>query len=136
MLRHIRKINALEIDVGVVEPKTHNSKGAPVSMAALYLWQDQGTKHIPKRETLKPAIEKKMQHRRIAKALVESAVTGGYRDTLRDGGEQLARGVKQQIMRIKSPALKPATIRQRVNGGSNPLVDTGQLLRSIGSKVK
>ena len=135
MLRHLRTINALEISVGVAEPKTHTGKGDSVSMADLYHWQDQGTRTIPARETLKPAV-RAANKRELTMALVRGAATGGYRDAMREGGESMAKAVKVEIMRIKSPALKPNTIRNRVNGGTNPLVDTGQLIRSIGSVVK
>ena len=41
--------------------------------------------------------------------------------------------VKESITALKAPPNKPSTIRQK--GSSNPLIDTGQMRRSVISKV-
>lgn len=135
MLRHINAVNRAEITVGVVQPKTHVGRGGNVDMAALYRFHEEGTTLIPKRSTLRPAISG-FNYESAVRQITLGAAIGAYPQALSDVGDQLAREVKLEIMRIKTPPLKPSTIAQRVNGGANPLVDTGQLLRAIGHKVK
>lgn len=135
MIRHASRLNATELQVGVVERKTHRDKGGKTeSTAAIYFWQDNGTRTIPKRETLRPAI-RAFNYKTMARNAIRGCVIGNYRQAMQRGGEQVARAVKVEIMRIKSPPLKRSTIENRQRGGTNPLVDTGQLIRSISSKL-
>ena len=135
MLRHVNNANQLSIEVGIVQNQTHTTRGKSISTATLYRFHEEGTRTIPKRATLRPAMQK-YKHQKAAKIIAQSLVTGRYQQAYQSVGAELAKAVKTEIMQIKSPPLKPATIANRVNGGSNPLVDTGQLLRQIGHVVK
>lgn len=135
MLRHATNANQLSIEVGIAKAQTHSTRGKSISTAALYRFHEEGTRTIPKRPTLRPAMQK-FKHQKAAKTIVLSLVTGKYQQAYQSVGAELARAVKTEIMQIKSPPLKPSTIANRVNGGSNPLVDTGQLLRQIGYVVR
>lgn len=132
MLRHLNKINALEIKVGIVEKQTHDGG---IDMAYLYQIHEEGLGNSPARSTLRPAM-KQANYKPIAKDIIRGAVTGQYLDAMREGGDQLKKAVRLEVMKIKSPALSPMTIRQRKRGGTNPLVDTGEFLKAIGSKVE
>ena len=136
LLRHINNAAGVVIEVGIVEPKTHTRSGRSLSMASLYRIHEEGTKHIPKRPTLRPGVKDKGITLAQVKTLVDGLVTGNYQGAYQQIGKSLAEAVRREIMQIKSPPLKPATIANRVKGGSNPLVDTGQLLRAVGYKVK
>lgn len=134
MLRNIDKTSNEEILVGVVKRQSHKGDGKPVDMASLYLWQDQGTKNIPKRETLRPAV-KNHDFKGDARDLVKSTITGGYISSLTNTGKGMEESVKKEIVDIKTPPLSPVTIKRR-GGTTNPLVHTKQLLNSIGSRLK
>lgn len=142
MLVRMEQINKLGVNVGVVEPKMHTRPNRnPISMAQIYQWMEEGTRdgHVPKRPTLKPTFA---QYRNLtgvmANNLMSSVVKGGnYKWPLHDVGGAYAKLVKNSIMKLQHPALRPITIRTRVNAGTtNPLVDTGQLHNSIGYLVR
>lgn len=125
-------LNGKEISVGIVDRKTHSS--GP-SIASIYFWNDQGTRKIPKRETLKPSIEN-MDFAPSVKVMMSAMVRGSYKARLEGIGKVMRDNVKKEIHAISSPPLSPATIKRRSGGGSNPLVDTKQLINSIDYKVE
>ena len=119
------------LDVGIVEYVAHRGRdGKTKSTAEIYFYNDQGTRHIPKRPTLKPAIEDH-NFKNDIKKLMRQAVSG--RGSLDPLGKELVKSVQQKIIKLKSPALAPSTIRRK--GSSDPLRDTDQLLKSIDYKI-
>lgn len=137
MLRHARNVSNKVIEVGVVTPQTHkHPKNKDIDMAYLYQIQEEGHGKIPKRPTLRPAT-KDYNYAKAAKMVVLGTVDGTYIEDLKNAGDELSRKVKKEIMQLKAPPITAFTISRRVNKGTtNPLVDTGQLLKSIGYKIK
>lgn len=50
-------------------------------------------------------------------------------------GERIASDIKKKITDIRTPHLSKLTIANRKNGGTNPLIDTGELKRHVTWKV-
>ena len=133
-LRHIDNANALEIKVGIVRSQQHRHPNGNIDMAYLYSTHEEGEGRTPARPTLRPAI-KEFKFRASANEVMKGIITGDYRREMKGVGDDLSKEVKRYMMRLKTPALHPLTIANRIRGGSNPLVDTGQLLRAIDSTV-
>lgn len=140
MLSHMKATNRKSIDVGIVEPTKHPSKGRYYQTAQIYQWMEEGTSDgvVPKRPTLRPTFKKfKVLSIPIVNNLMYATVkSGNYIGVLNDVGRTYSKLVKHSIMSLKSPPLSPYTIQNRVNKGTtNPLIDTKQLHDSIGYKV-
>ena len=137
MLRHARNASTKVIEVGVVTPQTHtHPKGKDMDMAYLYQTQEEGHGRIPKRPTLRPAVIN-FNYAKAARMVTLGTVDGTYIEDLKRTGDDLSRSVKKEMMQLKAPPITAFTISRRVNKGTtNPLVDTGQLLKSIGYKIK
>lgn len=138
MLRHISNANKLSLEVGIVTPKKHAHKktGKVIDMAYLMQIHEEGKGNNPKRPTLRPSVLQRSQ-KRNAKALTIGLLGGHYMMAYTVMGEELAKNARLSMMRLKSPKIKRTTSLRRVNKGTtNPLVDTGHLIRSIGYKIK
>ena len=138
MMQSGAKVNSKKISVGIVSPSNHNGRnGHQLDMAKLYAYQDLGTRKIPKRETLKPAIMKSNLVS-MAESVFIGIANGRGAVALGDIGAKLRMNVKREIMTITSPALKESTLSNRRrygNSSTKPLVDTKQLVNAIGYKV-
>lgn len=137
MLRHISNINRTELAVGIVQSKKHPDPrtGKSIDMAYLLQIHEEGRGNNPKRATLVPSVAK-ASHVVSAKLISQGAVTGLYHRELITIGQRLQTNAKSHMMALKNPPIKRATSRTRINKNStNPLVDTGMLIRSIGFKV-
>ena len=133
-IRHIKNANNLTVKVGIVKSQTHTHPDGNIDMAYLLSIHEEGRGNNPKRATLKPAVQD-YDCKADANALVKGLVTGDYRGALQSTAEGLAKEARRSMMRLKSPSLKPSTIANRVKGGTNPLVDTGQLIKAIDGVV-
>lgn len=66
--------------------------------------------------------------------ILPSIIDGVDGEAVLDGlGQEFKGKVQQKLIALNSPALKDETIRRK--GSSNPLVDTGNLVGSIDSRV-
>jgi hypothetical protein len=135
VLRRIDDIGNKTISVGIVRRTQHRGRKGVTSTASIYFWNDQGTRNIPKRETLKPAINA-VDYSRHTNELMSKIVTGNHDNVLKSVGVLMVGSIKSHINDIKSPPLSPVTIARRINGGNNPLVDTRQLINSIDYKIE
>lgn len=133
-IRHIRNANNLTVRVGITEARTHTHPDGNIDMAYLLSIHEEGRGNNPKRSTLVPAVQG-YDFKADANALAKGLLTGGYRGAMQSTADGLAKEARRSMMRLKTPSLKPSTIANRVNGGSNPLVDTGQLVRAIDGVV-
>lgn len=137
IIKDYRDLNHKVVDVGIVEPQTKRKDGRNVQLAVVYRTQEQGSpkNNVPARPTLDPGVREAKYKPRV-KNLVGNIGAGNGLIGLLKIGEVAALKVKSNIQGIKSPPLKLNTIRRRQNPGTNnPLVDSGQLKRGIGSKV-
>lgn len=143
----MRSANRKEVHVGIVKPSMHTRPGrAPVSMALLYTWQEEGTgtkkrPYVPPRPTLIPTFNEynRLITEWFADDLIRHAFSprGNITKPFHDVGAEFTKLVKHKILVLSSPAISPYTIRNRVNKGTtNPLVDTGKLMNAISYKVK
>lgn len=137
IIKDYQRLEAKVVDVGIIEPEIKRKNGQNVQLAVVYRTQEQGSpkNNVPARPTLNPGVRDAKYKPRV-KNLVGNIGAGNGLIGLLKVGEVAALKVKSNIQGIKSPALKPNTIQNRVNRGTtNPLVDTKQLLRAIASKV-
>lgn len=96
-----------------------------------------GTTHIPPRPFIRPAFDR--NERLILKALERGLiqVTEGKRSIAQAAdkiGSMIARLIKEEIDRLKTPPLEAATIADK--DSSKLLVETGKMKRSITHRVK
>lgn len=146
-LRHI--LNGLGDQVGkvgVFETSKYED-GTPVAYVAAIQEFGDPSHSIPPRSFMRSTSEEKRGEwaataRNGAKAVVNGSVTGPQ--VLDLIGQQAAGDIRRTISKITTPALKPATIENRlrkradkktVGGLTKPLVDTGILLNSITNTV-
>lgn len=135
ILKELGRVNNKMVEVGIVKPETKRNGRQNVQLAAILKYNEEGTRHIPKRATLIPAARDAKYKPRV-KSLISNIAFGNGLVGLQKIGEVAALKAKSNIQGIKQPPLKPSTIRNRVNAGTtNPLVDTGQLKRGIGVKI-
>jgi hypothetical protein len=131
------------IDVGV--PGGSPRQGGKITNAELAYIHENGAPEVGilARPFLRPTI--KANKRKIAKALKDVAkfAFNGRRDLaerrLNILGIDIVDAVKRYIEARIPPPLRPATIKARRRRGiigTTPLVDTGQLLRSIGYVIR
>jgi len=118
------------VRAGFFEKATYPD-GTPVAAVAAY--NEFGTSRIPARPFMRNTIA---QHEgqwgeRLGKALVAT----GY-DTSRClglAGESIALQIQDSIQQMRTPPNAPATIAQK--GFDKPLIDTGQMYRSVTYEV-
>ena len=136
IIKDYQQLETKVVDVGIVKPEIKRKNGQNVQLAVVYRTQEQGSakNNVPARPTLDPGVRDAKYKPRV-RNLVGNIGAGNGLIGLLKVGEVAVLKVKSNIQGIKSPPLKPGTILNRVNGGSNPLVDTKQLLRAIASKV-
>ena len=137
IIKDYRDLQNKVVDVGIVEPAIKRKNGRNVQLAVVYRTQEQGSpkNNVPARPTLDPGVRDAKYKPRVKNLVGNIGAANGLIGLLKIG-EVATLKVKSNIQGIKSPPLKPDTIRNRENPGTtNPLVDTGQLKRSIASKV-
>jgi hypothetical protein len=127
------------VRVGVLEGKTRRGKAKAIMMAMIAAVHEYGSpkRNIPERSFIRSWVSGKKPeiNRTILKLLqlVEDGKINADTALKRLGAFGVA-GIRQQIKSIKSPALKPATIKKKKS--SQPLIDTGQLRGGIQYKVE
>lgn len=94
---------------------------------------------IPERSFLRGGYdEKKGEVMRQQDILLDAVIMGGldantFLDTV---GTVLEGKIKEYAVDLRSPALSGYTLKRRHSGGSNPLVDTGDMIGSITHRIK
>ena len=94
---------------------------------------------IPERSFLRNGYdEKKDEVMRQQDILLDAVIMGGLdADTFLDTvGTVLEGKIKEYAVDLRAPGLHWYTLKQRPHGGSNPLVDTGDMIGSITHRVK
>ena len=119
------------VDVGFL-PNAVYPDGTNVAQVAAY--NEFGTEKIPSRPFFRTTIAEKSPE--WGPALGKLVVSNGYdaSKALDALGQGVAGQIRQGIIDMNTPPNAPSTLRQKK--GTKPLVDTGQMLRSVDSEVK
>ena len=122
------------VDVGIIDAGEHDSGDDTVAQVGFA--NEFGTATIPERSFMRSTfIEKKEEIVKLKKALLKKITAGDISLNTALGllGEKASDLIAQKIIKLKEPPNSPATIARK--GSSNPLVDTGQLHKSITYEV-
>lgn len=116
--------------VGVLEASTYPD-GTSVATAAFY--NEFGTSNIPPRPFMRNTIAEKSPTWGDALAQCYKAADGDGAAALALMGEGIKGQIVETITKFDAPPNAPSTVAQK--GFNKPLVDTGQLIRSIDYEV-
>lgn len=143
----VRKLKGAAVRIGIHQdagmamertPEGRKKLSAATTMAQVAYYNEFGTRRgIPERPFIRTtADEKRAVYAKFMKQELFEVFKG--RSTVQRSLERvgaLAQGhVRKKIRAIKSPANAPSTIAAK--GSSNPLVDTGHLIKKIDYQVK
>lgn len=119
-----------KVRVGIFESAKY-ADGLPVAAAAF--WNEYGTAHIPPRPFFRNTVAAhKGEWPRQAAAIMQ-ANGGDVRQALKLMGEGVKGQIVETIQDFREPPNATATVKQK--GFDKPLIDTGTLWRSIGSRI-
>lgn len=111
---------------------------ADVTLPQVAFWQEYGTRRgVPERPFIRNTHDKnKDKYARAMKRQLKMIAAGTMtmKQALGRLGEKAAADVKKEMRNLRTPPNAPATIAAK--GSSNPLIDTGTLLRSVNYEVK
>lgn len=135
-------VNKKKIEVGVFET-SHYPDGTPVALVASVHEYGSHIKGIPPRPFMRPTAENKKKEwgERLAHVVKTSTSNAEINTGLEAVGLSMAGDVRETITDLWEPALSEKTLDHRFNReerptlNPKPLIDTGQLLSSITSKV-
>ena len=102
-------------------------------VAEVAIYHEFGTVHIPSRAFVRPSFDENIsENDRLRDKLYKKIVDGKMTTKQALGliGEFNVGKMKRKIRSIKSPPLKPATIRRK-KGAKQPLIDTAQMINSV-----
>lgn len=120
------------VSIGFLSGATYPD-GTPVAMVAAILEYGAPRAGIPPRPFFRNMIAEKQDEWGPAIGALLVANDFDAKVTLSLTGEAIAGQLRESILKTNYPPLKPATIRAK--GFSKPLVDTGQMLNSVGYEV-
>lgn len=134
MLASLRSLEGKNLKVGVLPSAGRNSEG--VDLVDVAVWNEFGTRHIPARPFMRIAADKnENKWNRYAERCVDAALKNraNINNAVHLLGEQVKSDVQRVIGSRELPANKASTIRRK--GSSAPLIDHGDLRRSIGYMI-
>lgn len=128
----VGNIAAEAVDVGFFESATYDD-GTPV--AAVAARNEFGDASTPERPFFRQAIRRmeRVLLTAVAAAMQANGVNLPRREINRVG-ERAVGIVQESIVNLRQPPNAPATVERK--GSSNPLVDTGVMLGSVGYEVR
>ena len=135
LLASLRCLENKKLKVGVLPSAGRNSEG--VDLVDVAIWNEFGTRHIPARPFVRIAAEKnESKWNRYAERCVDAALKNraNINNALYLLGEQVKSDVQRDIGSGELAPNKASTIRSK--GSSAPLIDHGDLRRSIGYKIE
>lgn len=118
------------VEVGFLEGATYPD-GTPVASVAF--WNEYGNGSAPPRPFFRTMIEKEKESWPGKLAAAYKATGGDGDKALALVGEDIDGALKQSINDFSSPALAQSTIDRK--GFDKPLIDTGHMINSTGSRV-
>ena len=135
LIASLRSLEDKKLKVGVLPSAGRNSEG--VDLVDVAVWNEFGTRHIPARPFMRIAADKnENKWNRYAERCVDAALKNraNINNAVHLLGEQVKSDVQRVIGSRELPANKASTIRRK--GSSVPLIDHGDLRRSIGYKIE
>lgn len=140
----LKKLDGLEVAVGFQEGsetkkevKGQREKQGGISMPQIAAENEFGTKTTPARPFMSTAFdENKVKLNQDLIKLYDKITQGRITATkaLNIIGVELVGMIQQKIRQIQTPPNAPFTIKQK--GSSKPLIDFGQMIQSVTSKVR
>ena len=135
LIASLRSLEDKKLKVGVLPSAGRNSEG--VDLVDVAVWNEFGTRHIPARPFMRIAADKnENKWNRYAERCVAAALKN--RANINNAVYLLGEQIKGDVQRVfGSGELAPnkaSTIRRK--GSSVPLIDHGDLRRSIGYKIE
>ncbi|QDH17412.1 hypothetical protein [Swingsia samuiensis] len=119
------------INAGFLED---GSMDGNVPVAAVAIWNEFGTPTIPERPFMRQTIEKnKAQWPKLFAAALTQA-GGDFEAALDVVAERIVEQIQNEIKAFKEPPNAASTIKKK--GFDNPLIDTGNMLRSVHYEIK
>lgn len=134
LLSSLSTLRRSKIEVGVLPSAGRNSEG--VDLVDVAVWNEFGTRHVPARPFMRIAADRNESiWNCYAEQCIDAALQNGadINHTFSVLGEQIKRDVQLVFGSGEITPNKPATIRRK--GSSVPLIDHGDLRRSIDYKV-
>lgn len=134
LLSSLSTLRRSKLEVGVLPSAGRNSEG--VDLVDVAVWNEFGTRHIPARPFMRIAADRNESiWNCYAEQCIDAALQNGVdiNHTFSVLGEQIKRDVQLVFGSGEITPNKPATIRRK--GSSVPLIDHGDLRRSIDYKV-
>ena len=134
LLSSLSTLRRSKIEVGVLPSAGRNSEG--VDLVDVAVWNEFGTRHVPARPFMRIAADKnENKWNRYAERCVDAALKNraNINNAVCLVGEQIKSDVQLVFGSGEITPNKPATIRRK--GSSVPLIDHGDLRRSIDYKV-
>lgn len=138
VLRRARQMEGLDMSVGIQATQAGTKHGA-TSILQVAIWNEFGTRDIPERPFLRSAGVNSGAEwlRLLSEAIAEYALgvktRAAFEQKLRRLGLKMTADVRANIVNLRTPPNAASTIARK--GSDNPLVDTGQLVRSIRSAI-
>lgn len=131
----VGKVDASALDVGFFATATYpDDEATPVAEVAATHEFGSPVERIPERPFFRQAVRK--LERTIPAFLAQRAAQSGFNLTRRDAelvGQLAVAEVQQSIIDLRDPPNSPQTIERK--GSSNPLIDTGVMVGSVGHEV-
>lgn len=123
------------VDIGVIDAGTHDESEEDLTVATIAYLNEFGI-GVPERPFFRWVTKaKKKEILELTEKLHHKITLGetSVKQALGLLGEFVQDLVRQRIVDLRQPSNSPET--ERLKGSSNPLIDTGQMLRSIIYKV-
>ncbi|MBC3540655.1 hypothetical protein ACFSC6_12255 [Rufibacter sediminis] len=131
----VQKMKNAHARIGILQGAPAYPDGTTQAEAAF--WNEFGTEDIPERSFVRStADEKRATYGQVMKKETDKIMLGtsNVKTSLERAG-MLAQGhVRKKIKTLKSPPNAPSTIAKK--SSSNPLIDTGTMLRAVDYEVK
>lgn len=138
--KRFERFNKQGVTIGYIEAKSLRRKDTPITNLQIATWQTYGTRSIPPRPYLKPAVltQEKRIYEILEQALVDEGLdgkVGAVNKALNLVGMLVRDTAKQNIVDQRNfVPLAPATIKARQRQcfkGTKALIRTGALLNAI-----
>lgn len=126
------------VKVGVMGNESARDEGGPLDNVDIAIIHEFGAEYIPERSFLRSALDAQRSNLNEMKVKLWAKIVFGevsLRRALALLGTKHRADVQERITELREPPLADATIARRRNKSDNPLVDTGQLRRSVNYEV-
>lgn len=142
MVKNLRRMNGQKIEWGIFDDAIHPNPRGEDRLAVIAQWVNDGhDMNVPPRPFFDNAIQDNYKDvRRLIKNTQRRVLRGTLRPEakIKMIAEKMASDLKQSIIDLDSPPLRPTTIAARQSRGiasDDPLIETGALLNAVRYKI-